>query len=310
MAYSYYKALTIDYTKCGTADSTDFPMLVLDTDADLKIEGNGGKVKNANGYDIAYYSDSALTTQLKHEVESYNASTGAVIHWVKIPTLSASANTVIYRAYGDAGISTSQADPTNVWDSNFQWVNHFGDGSTVDYNDSTANNYDATKVNTPAASTGKIHGAIRTASSGSKFATWNHTYGDFSGNFTFSMWMNLVNSASGNGDFVFGQAYGGTDLNVLYLASTDQKLRSQIRKNNGTPSTTAAIGTALSTSTWYHIVYQMDTSDNWYVYINGTQYSGTHTSGQRMSEAISGTVIRIGEPNGRIQQSKFTIYIL
>ena len=35
-AYGYKKALTIDYTKCGSASSANFPFLVSDTDADLK----------------------------------------------------------------------------------------------------------------------------------------------------------------------------------------------------------------------------------------------------------------------------------
>jgi hypothetical protein len=50
MAYSYYRSVTIDYTKCGTADSADFPVLVSFTDLNFRTVANGGRVQNASGY--------------------------------------------------------------------------------------------------------------------------------------------------------------------------------------------------------------------------------------------------------------------
>ena len=108
MAYSYYRAITIDYTKCGTANSTDFPVLVSFTDASFKWVDAGGKIQSPAGYDINFYSDIGLTTALYYQVERWNSNTGECIFWVKVPTLSATANTVIYVAYGDASFATGE----------------------------------------------------------------------------------------------------------------------------------------------------------------------------------------------------------
>ena len=157
MAYSYYSSITIDYTKCGTADSTNFPVCVSFTNSNLAVVSSGGYVQNSNGYDIAFYSDVALTTKLFWETEKYVSTTGECIFWVKVPTLSASANTVIYIAYGNPSISTFQSTSTSVWDSNFNGVWHFPNGTTLTANDSTTNARNGTIVGATA-TTGKIDG--------------------------------------------------------------------------------------------------------------------------------------------------------
>lgn len=158
MAYTYRRSITVDYTKVQGSNQTNFPVLVSGTYSYLATVANGGKVQNSNGYDVAFYSDEALTTQLDHEVEKYVATTGEVVYWVRIPTLSYTVNTVFYMAYGDSGISTSQEDIPGVWDTNFQAVLHLGDGTTLSGNDSTTNNNDFTKSGSVAAATGKIGG--------------------------------------------------------------------------------------------------------------------------------------------------------
>ena len=92
--FGYKRAITIDRTKCGSANSTDFPVLVYGTYSWLATTANGGRVQSADGYDIALFADSNLTTQLKHEVVSYTPATGAIEIWVKVPTLPVSATTV------------------------------------------------------------------------------------------------------------------------------------------------------------------------------------------------------------------------
>src|SRR5205823_1120398 len=94
-------------------------------------------VANANGYDIGFYADSGGSTKLKWEVEKYDGTTGQLIAWVKIPSVSSSTDTVFYLMYGDSSINTDQSDPPNTWESNFKGVYHLGDGSTVVGTDST-----------------------------------------------------------------------------------------------------------------------------------------------------------------------------
>ena len=67
--------------------------------------------------------------KLKWEVEKYDGTTGNLIAWVKIPSLSSSSDTVFYLMYGDSSINTDQSDPPNTWDSNFKGVWHMNDSA-------------------------------------------------------------------------------------------------------------------------------------------------------------------------------------
>ena len=67
--------------------------------------------------------------KLKWEVEKYNGTTGNLIAWVKIPSVSSSTDTVFYLMYGDSSINTDQSDPPNTWDSNFKGVWHMADSA-------------------------------------------------------------------------------------------------------------------------------------------------------------------------------------
>jgi hypothetical protein len=73
--YSYGRVITIDHTKVPNADQVNFPVLISGTYSYLATVANGGRVQNANGYDIVFTSDAAGTNKLDHELESYNAAT-------------------------------------------------------------------------------------------------------------------------------------------------------------------------------------------------------------------------------------------
>ncbi len=156
MAFSYKRRISIDHTKCGSGNTSNYPFLFSSTDADFKTVGNSGKVQNSSGYDLVFYSDAALTTKLDYEVEFWSATTGQLIAWVRIPTLSSSVNTYIYLAYGDATISTFQGNVAGTWGDGgsgyFKLVDHLGDGTTLSVADSTSN-----------ANNGTNHGATATA---------------------------------------------------------------------------------------------------------------------------------------------------
>ncbi len=195
--YTYRRTITIDHSKCGTADSSNFPMLFSGTYSYLAHTDHGGKVTNSNGYDIIFTSDAAGSTQLKHEIESYDHETGAVNFWVKIPTLDADADTVIYLFYGNSSISTSQEDIHNTWSSDYYVVFHMRDGgSTSTVGDSTSHDYHGTKrgAGQPAETTGKIGKAQQFVSNA--YST-NNDYFAFTEadltTLTVSFWLNIAN---------------------------------------------------------------------------------------------------------------------
>ena len=159
--FGYVKKITIDNTKVsGTSDLTDFPVLVsISNDAVLKTTANGGRVTDLQGDDIVFYA-ADLTTQLEYEVEQYDGTAGTLVAWVRIPVLSFALDTVFYLAYGNDGIDSSLATPAGVWDGNFKGVWHLKEATDATNTDSTSNGNDGTPVNSPAADTGKIAGAL------------------------------------------------------------------------------------------------------------------------------------------------------
>lgn len=235
MAYSYKRSITIDHTKCGSADSTNLAVLVSGTYSYLATVANGGKVQNANGYDIAFYSDSALTTQLDHQTETYTAASGLVNYWVKVPTVSASTDTVIYMAYGDSGISTDQSDAANTWDSSYEGVWHLRDGTTLSGTESTSNGRNGTLTGSPTAVAGQIDGGANLSGS-SQYITMGNVIDVTTGDLTIECWFNSANSnqtrqfiskrlASGSfAQWGFGQGYvnssgvGVTGKQLYFLA--------------------------------------------------------------------------------------------
>lgn len=94
--YAYRRTITIDHAKVVNSAQTNFPLLVSGTYSYLATPANGGNVQNANGYDVIFTSDSGCTTKLDHEVETYNATTGAVNYWVRLPSLSNTTDTTLY----------------------------------------------------------------------------------------------------------------------------------------------------------------------------------------------------------------------
>jgi hypothetical protein len=151
-SYTYRRTITIDHTKVPNTDQTNFPVLISGTYSYLATTANGGNVQNANGYDVIFTSDIGCSTKLNHEVETYNATTGAVNYWVKVPLLSHTSDTTIYLCYGNSSVTTDQSNKTGVWDANYKGIWHLSNGTTLNASDSTTN-----------ANNGTISGAVATA---------------------------------------------------------------------------------------------------------------------------------------------------
>ena len=108
MSYGYARNITIDYTKVsGGADLYNFPVLVYITGQNFLRTSPTGQILNANGYDIIFTDNNY--NKLDHQLEYYNGTSGELIAWVRIPTLSSSLNTVIKILYGNPQIT---ADPS------------------------------------------------------------------------------------------------------------------------------------------------------------------------------------------------------
>lgn len=130
--FAYRKSITINAAQVR-GNLSNFPVLVNLTDADLK-----GKTR-ADGFDIVFTASDGKT-QLAHEIEQFEGAVGRLVAWVKTPTLSASANTVLYMYYGYPALTSPTQNPTQVWDANFAGVWHLaesGNGTPNEYRDSS-----------------------------------------------------------------------------------------------------------------------------------------------------------------------------
>lgn len=255
----YHRSITIPFGNCGSADSTNFTVLISGTYTFLKSYPTG-EVENASGYDIWFTSDAAGSTFLSWETVSWNGTTGAVEYWVKVPTLYSSASgvdTVIYIWTGDATKTTYQGGSTGAaYDSNFMGVWHYPDGTTLSLADSTSNGRNGTMAGTMVAVTGKIDGG---ASTGYSAAGWQNngvSYTVFSTiTPTVSCWVKLDSTTGYQTVAVIGSA-SGVWINagkMDYYTAAD-----------------ANANTSVGTGSWVHIAMTHDGSNIRYYYNGAT----------------------------------------
>ena len=279
MSYSFIRPITINSALCGSANSTNFPLLFSPGSLSyLATTSNGGQVQNASGFDIVFFADLAQTTLLPFEVESYNPATGAIIAWVQVPTLSASINTTIYLAYGNSSISVSQANASSLWSgAGYPIVYHFTSGALG--TDSSGNGYALAMHNTPTSGTGQIGGCI----------TFNGTnqYADNSGatqytlhvnaDVTVSFWTNNVGNTSNNSAWAFQNfSSGRVQAHCPFGSSLLWDWG-----NSSTPGRLGATWPTADNNAWTHVVL-VGKADGTFqaIYLNGSLAASTGTGGQ------------------------------
>ena len=136
-SWEFRKNITLSLNTATGVDSdlTDFPVLISFTDTELI------QTKESLGRDFVF-TQSDGTTVLSHEIEKFDSTTGELIAWVKIPTMSASSTTDIYIYYKGDTIGFNSAD---VWNDDYVLVWHLNQTSTGtagEFRDATSNGND------------------------------------------------------------------------------------------------------------------------------------------------------------------------
>ncbi|MFX1483474.1 MAG: LamG-like jellyroll fold domain-containing protein, partial [Promethearchaeota archaeon] len=129
--FNSQKDIIIDHTKVAS-DLTDFPVLIDITDSDLRDH------VLSNGNDIAFTIGG---TTVEHDVELYDQTTGHLVCWIKVPSLSSTTDTVIKMLYGSLDAPPSLS--SRVWDE-YETVQHLANDPSGTVYDSTSNNHDGT----------------------------------------------------------------------------------------------------------------------------------------------------------------------
>lgn len=285
--YSYRRALTIDETKVeGSSNLSNFQVLISFTSVSLKTTGNGGNVQNSNGYDIIFTSNDGIT-QLDHEMVSYGASTGAVLAWVRVPTVYYNANTVIYIYYGNSSILTYQGDNVGTWDSTYFQVFHMeADASSLP---DSSGHIDLPRSSSAAATTGVVGGGLNFASGGTYYTTSGpgSDAPSTTGPMGLEGWIWIP---SGMGEKT---AFGWGD-------NAAQGHRFSMHVNTGT-SLLYLEGLNIATSipmpsanTWHHVVFTAPssaTASNAMIYVDGVSQSTTVTAAGSFATPANGMTV-------------------
>lgn len=112
-AWSHRTKVTIDRAQVA-GSLAYFPVVVSAVRPEWRSTNYGGRAARADGSDFVFTANDA-TTALYHEVEEYDPATGRLTIWVKVPTLTVRADTVLYLYYGN-GDAPAPPPTSQVWD--------------------------------------------------------------------------------------------------------------------------------------------------------------------------------------------------
>lgn len=268
--YSYSRAIVIDHTEVPNTDHTNFPLLFNASDSLFATTANGGHVTNANGYDIIFSTDPNGLTKLDHELEEYNPVTGQVIAWVRIPTLSHTMDTVIYMFYGNASVTTSQQNPTGVWDSNYVGVWHLPNSTVLSANDSTTNGNNGTIESGTSATAGEIDGGAVFNGTSTAYISlpavsnaWN-----FTGDITLSAWVKTSATGMDVIQLQNGNPLGYLEVGPTTVGGSASKAVAYFRTDSGAV-VIASGNITVSDGQWHNIQAVRNTGSSVLIYVDG-----------------------------------------
>ncbi|MCJ7696727.1 MAG: DUF2341 domain-containing protein, partial [Thermoplasmata archaeon] len=271
--WQYRKQITIDHTQV-TDDLDNFPVLISTSDADLmKAQDDGG--------DILFMNGAGVAVKQRHEIETFDISSGKLVAWVNITDLSSNEDTVFYMYYGNPDC-INQEYPEKTWDSYYKAVWHMNDETPITIADSTSYGISGTKkaVNMPIESDGNI-------GKGQRFerteTLWQYiTMGDvstlcFSGDFTISAWIYPFTTqdmrVAGKHQEISGN-YKGYSLN-WDLQGPGSKMSLRV-DGGGYNYQYIYANEAKQPNSWYYMTGIKQSGTN-YLYINNIQQSATGT---------------------------------
>jgi hypothetical protein len=303
-SYTFRRPITIDHTKVPNTDQTNFPVLLSGTYSYLATTANGGNVTNSSGFDIIFTSDSAGTLTLSYEREAYSATTGAATLWVKVPTVSHTADTIIYMFYGNSAVTTDQSSKTAVWDSNYVGVFHLSDNAantTVGDSTSNADNGVAAANTNTKTGAGEIASALTfNGTSDSISVPQNGKFNLHASPFTISGWMRDDSSAivldakhravswyDGTKNMQLGFGSAGNDLNrIVYLFV------------GTSASSTIAASTGNLATGFHHVVTTFDGTSTIHIYVDGVNVDGGTWDGSVTAYSADSTTLYLGQRGG------------
>jgi hypothetical protein len=270
-AWSYRKKITIDHTKVA-GDLSNFPVLVSITDSDLTSKAQ------SDGDDISFTDE--YTNKLDHEIEFYNSTSGTLIAWVKLPTVSSVNDTALYMYYGNSAASNQQNIP-GTWDTNYVLVQHLKEASGTFYDSSSYRNNGTAKNGATQGIAGKVDGACQLDGTNDYIEVADANSLDGMGALTIEVWLkqstyhaNGIVNKNSNGGYML---QGWSDQQ-MYFAVSD------------TTNRAVAPAGSYPLNAWYHLV-AVSTGTQLLIYVNSVQKA---SSSKTTTVPIDSTPLQIG----------------
>lgn len=292
--YTRRKKLTIRSTQIDEA-LTGFPVLVAFND-DAQI----GASARSDGYDLRFTSADG-TTLLPYERRSFTASGGLAsgLFWVRVPTLAADADTVLYLYYGDSAASDVSSPSTTWGATEYRGVWHL-DGNVLD---SSGNGYHGTN-----------HGTVDGDGKIGRGRTFDDTlpaYVDvgnagIAGSLTILAWFRTDRqcvAANSDDQTIVGKALWGGDTSgdyILKLTTISSAMKLGFWRYASTRYLSLADTRTISTNTWYRVGVTYDgTTQLGKIYLNGVA-GASNTLGGTMAANAHATLLGMQEINGHL----------
>jgi len=286
-----YFTITIDADSVsGTADLINFPVLLTaDNFPDEAKDSDLGTVFAGGGIRFVDAVGDTLPREIVDFTPNSTPGSATAEIWVLVDTLSYNNDTVITCAYF-SGYSEPDSSDTygmrSVW-ADYNGVWHLNDLTTTTVLNSSSLGIDGVKIaaNVPNEVAGKIGQAQDFDVSAASYINVTDSAYNFTGDFTFSAWINAASVA--NNKAIFNKR-----LNVTYqyqFRHAPSVLSLLCTGGSVTGSTT------ISTSTWYHVSCTRDADGNTVIYLNG-ESDGSDTSDTITTQALS---VYIGYDGGQ-----------
>ena len=277
--YRYQATFTVASGQVPTT-LANVPVVISGTYADFKTAANGGAVVNTCVQtvgtknttvpcDLIFTSDAAGTALLNWEYDRYDATTGAVTAWVKVPTLAS--GMVVYGWYGNAAVTTLAA-PAPTWSGDYLAAYHLGEsttGAAPQLMDSSASAHHGAMNGTVASgqqTTGQVGGSLNFASVRAWASLANASDFNFERTDAFSIAGWFKSSSNRSGTLVSKlDATSTTGWGLFqYATATTPRFSLGLQGNGGTGNYAMVATPALSMNAWHYVV---------------ATYSGTSTAG-------------------------------
>ncbi len=287
-SWAYRQEVTIS-SSITDASLSDFPLLIALEDGSNPVFTNA----QPDGDDLLFTEVDGVTL-LDHEIETYNAASGSedMEIWLRIPSLSASADTTVYLYYGNPS-SGNQENAAGVWDSDYITVLHLNETSGTHY-DSTSNNRNGiprngVNQNAP----GKIDGADDFDGSNDYVDLGQYNYGPVSG-FTWFSWARPDNGSEADQNIIGHADTTSCEdmrLNINHDAAGFAFL---IDPLDGRPDNDKAYWNppgGVVSGQWYNVTGVMDyDAGKIRLYVDGIMRDDSTWTGTPVNEAMYGSI--------------------